>query len=53
MDIFKVLITLLFQTYAVVTSAPEFCDKLPKTTSEDREWDTVQKGRSKVIQISL
>lgn len=52
MDIFKVLIT-LFQTYAVVTSAPEFCDKLPKTTSEEREWDTVQKGRSKVIQISL
>ncbi|KAJ8302607.1 hypothetical protein KUTeg_019003 [Tegillarca granosa] len=31
------------KTYAVVTSTPELCDKLPKTTSEEREWDSVQK----------
>ncbi|XP_078335129.1 cleavage and polyadenylation specificity factor subunit 1-like isoform X2 [Crassostrea virginica] len=29
--------------YAVVTSTPEICNKLPKTTTEEREWDTIEK----------
>ncbi|XP_063441861.1 cleavage and polyadenylation specificity factor subunit 1-like [Mytilus trossulus] len=31
------------KTYAVVTSTPENCNKLPKTTSEERDWDTLEK----------
>lgn len=31
------------KTYAVVTSTPENCNKLPKTTTEERDWDTLEK----------
>ncbi|KAK3085849.1 hypothetical protein FSP39_009622 [Pinctada imbricata] len=31
------------KTYAVVTSVPEICNKLPKTTTEEREWDVIEK----------
>jgi hypothetical protein len=27
-----------------VTSTPENCNKLPKTTTEERDWDTLEKG---------
>ncbi|XP_041375883.1 cleavage and polyadenylation specificity factor subunit 1-like isoform X2 [Gigantopelta aegis] len=31
------------KTYAVVTNIPEPCNKLPKTTTDEREWDVLEK----------